>query len=155
MADASRARAERRTTRVPQMAPVGPAGVRRSPSPVVNASTGPDAQEQQGSSQQAIEHPNGRTATPSLVQASGSASHARPEMPHGRHALAMATALLCYQPSPDRHKDWLQRIEELVSTADDSAALSRSSRPQPSQENDEEQDAPPPPPQRNVCPEPM
>ncbi|KAE8809847.1 Puromycin-sensitive aminopeptidase [Hordeum vulgare] len=134
--------------------PAGPVGACRSPPPVVNASTGPNAQEQQGSSQPATEHPDGHTATPSLVRASGSASHARLEMPHGRHALAMAIELLRYQPAPDRHNDWLQRIEELVSAAGDSTSLSCSFRPQLSQANDEEQDAPPPPPRRDVCPEP-
>ncbi|KAE8805606.1 hypothetical protein D1007_18273 [Hordeum vulgare] len=86
MADARRARAERRTTRVAQTVPVGPVDYRWSPSPMVNTATGPDAQEQQGSSQSATEQPNGRNATLSLVRASGSASRARPEMPHGRHA---------------------------------------------------------------------
>ncbi|KAE8774480.1 hypothetical protein D1007_53140 [Hordeum vulgare] len=80
---------------------------RRSPSPVVNAAMGLDAQEQQGSSQPVTEHPDGRTATPSIARASGVASHARPEMPHGRRVLAMATELLCYRPAPDRHNDWL------------------------------------------------
>ncbi|KAE8772354.1 hypothetical protein D1007_55651 [Hordeum vulgare] len=111
MPDARRARAERRATRVAQTASVDPVDTRRSPSPMVNVATGPDAQEQQGSSQPAIEHPDGRTAIPSLVWASGFASGARPEMPHGRHALSMATELLSYRPAPDRHNDWLQRIE--------------------------------------------
>ncbi|KAE8799573.1 hypothetical protein D1007_24950 [Hordeum vulgare] len=106
MADARWARAER-ATRVAQTAPAGPASARWSLSPVVNAATGPDAQEQQGSSQPAIEHHDGRTTTPSLVQASGVTSHARPEMPHGWRALAMATELLRYRPAPDRHNDWL------------------------------------------------
>ncbi|KAE8782362.1 hypothetical protein D1007_44280 [Hordeum vulgare] len=107
MADARRARAEHCATGVAQTAPVGPSGARRSPSPMANATTGPDAQEQQGSSQPATEQPDGRTATPLLIQDSGSASCARTEMPHGRHALAMATELLCYQPAPDCHNDWL------------------------------------------------
>ncbi|KAE8813973.1 hypothetical protein D1007_08895 [Hordeum vulgare] len=107
MADARRARAERRATRVAQTEPVGPTGARRSPSPMANAATGPDVQEQQGSSQSATEQPDGRTATPSLVRDSGSASCARPEMLHGRHALAMATELLRYRPAPDRHNEWL------------------------------------------------
>ncbi|KAI5021455.1 hypothetical protein ZWY2020_058185 [Hordeum vulgare] len=134
MADVPRVRAERRATRIAQTTRAGTAGARRSQSPVVNAATGPDVQEQQGSSQPATEHPDGRTATPSLVQTSGSASHARPEMPHGRRALAMATELLRYRPAPDRHNNWLQRIEELVATAGDSAALSYSFRLQPSQQ---------------------
>ncbi|KAE8788481.1 hypothetical protein D1007_37402 [Hordeum vulgare] len=103
MADARLTRAKRCATRVAQRAPTGLASTCRSPSLVVKAATGPDAQEQQGSSQPATEHPDGRTATLSLVLASGSASSARPEMPHGRRALAMATALLRYRPTPDRH----------------------------------------------------
>ncbi|KAE8770748.1 hypothetical protein D1007_57475 [Hordeum vulgare] len=82
MADGHRACAERCATRVAQTAHVGPAGTRRSPSPMENTATGPDAQEQQGSSQLATEQPDGRTATPSLVRASGSAPCAWPEMPH-------------------------------------------------------------------------
>ncbi|KAE8810326.1 hypothetical protein D1007_13061 [Hordeum vulgare] len=105
MADARRACAKRRATSVAQTAPVGPVGARRSPSPMVNAATGPDAQEQQGSSRPATEQPDGCTATPSLVRTSGSASRARPEMPHGRHVLAMPVDLLCYRPTPDRHND--------------------------------------------------
>ncbi|KAE8784229.1 hypothetical protein D1007_42146 [Hordeum vulgare] len=144
--ETDRARAERHATRVAQTTPADPAGARRSPSPVLNAATGPDAQEQQGSSQPATEHPEDCTATPLLVWASGSASHARPEVPPGRRTLAMATELLRYRPTPDRHNDWFQRIEELIAAANDSAAFSYSLRPQPSQANDQEQDAPPPPP---------
>ncbi|KAE8818724.1 hypothetical protein D1007_03543 [Hordeum vulgare] len=84
-----------------------------------NAATGPDAQEQQGSSQPATEQADDRTATPSLVRASWSASGVRPEMPQGRRALAMATELLRYRPAPDRHNDWLKRIEELVAAAEE------------------------------------
>ncbi|KAE8782773.1 hypothetical protein D1007_43823 [Hordeum vulgare] len=89
------------------MAPVGRAGADRSPLPMENAATGLGAQEQQGSSKPAIKQPDGRTATLSLVRASRSASRARPEMSLGRHALALATELLCYRPAPDRHNDWL------------------------------------------------
>ncbi|KAE8798044.1 hypothetical protein D1007_26782 [Hordeum vulgare] len=152
MADARRARAERRATRVPQTAPVGPAGARWSP--MANATTGPDAQEQQGSSQPATEQPTGRIATPLLVRASGSASRARPEMPHGRRALAMVTELLRYRPAPDRHNGWLQRIEELVAAAGDPVTFSCSFQPQPSLVNDEEKDVPPPPPRHGAHPEP-
>ncbi|KAE8774572.1 hypothetical protein D1007_53025 [Hordeum vulgare] len=154
MVEACRARTEYRATCVAQMASLGPAGACRSPSPVVNAATGPEAQEHQVSSQPATEHPDGRTSTPSLVLASGLASRTRPEMPHGRHALAMATELLRYRPAPDRHNDWLQRIEELVAAASDSLVLSYSFRHEPSQANDEEQDAPPLPLQREARPEP-
>ncbi|KAE8774429.1 hypothetical protein D1007_53201 [Hordeum vulgare] len=123
MGDARRARAEHRTARIAQT-PAGPASARRSPSPVMDAATGPDAQEQHDSSQPVTEHHDGRTATPSLVRGSGATSHARPEVPHGRRVLTMATELLRYRPAPDRHHDWLQRIEELVAAAGDSVALS-------------------------------
>ncbi|KAE8797594.1 hypothetical protein D1007_27249 [Hordeum vulgare] len=109
--------------------PIGAAGVRRSPSPVMNAATGPEVQEQQGSSQLVTEQANGRTATLSLARPSRSASRARPEMPHGRRALAMATELLRYRPAPDRHDEWLQRIEELIIAVGDSTALSCSLQP--------------------------
>ncbi|KAE8802894.1 hypothetical protein D1007_21328 [Hordeum vulgare] len=129
MAEARQARAERRATRVAQTAPEGPISARRSPSPGVNADMGPDAQEEQGSSHPATEHPNGCTATLSLIRASGAASHTRPEMPHGRHALSMTTELLHYRPSPHCHDKWLQHIEELVAAAGESAVLSFSFRP--------------------------
>ncbi|KAE8787272.1 hypothetical protein D1007_38897 [Hordeum vulgare] len=102
-----RAYTERCATRVAQTMLLGPSVACRSPSPMVNAATSPDAQEQQSSSQSATEQPDGRTATPSLVQASGSALRARPEMPHGRHVLATAAELLRYRPAPDPHNDWL------------------------------------------------
>ncbi|KAE8775261.1 hypothetical protein D1007_52252 [Hordeum vulgare] len=105
MADARRARAERRTSRVAQTAPVGAAHARRSPSPVVNAATGPEVQEQQGSSQPVTELADGRTATLSLFRASGLASRTRPEAQHGRRTLAIATELLRYRPAPDLHND--------------------------------------------------
>ncbi|KAE8794701.1 hypothetical protein D1007_30537 [Hordeum vulgare] len=147
MPDAHWARAECRATRVAQTAPAGPAGTRRSPLPVVNAATGPNAQERQGSSQPATEHPDSR---PPLRRS----SRLRLDMPHGRRMLAMVTELLRYRPSPDRHNDWLQRIEELVAAAGDSVALSFLFVPQPSHANGEEQDAPPPPPWSEARPEP-
>ncbi|KAE8792495.1 hypothetical protein D1007_32967 [Hordeum vulgare] len=91
---------------------------------MVNAANGPKVQEQHGSSQLVTEPVDGCTATPSLAKPSGSASRARPEMPHGRRALAMATELLRYRPSLDRHDDWLHRIEELIAATSDLAALS-------------------------------
>ncbi|KAE8809442.1 hypothetical protein D1007_13961 [Hordeum vulgare] len=154
MADARRARVERRATRNAHTAPGGPAGAHRSPSPVVNTATSLDAQEQQGSSPSATEQVDGRTSTLSLVRAFGSLSHARLEMLHGWRALAMMTKLLHYRPTPDRHNDWLQRIEELVAAVGDSVAFSCSFRPQPSLVNGEEQDAPPPSPRRGANPEP-
>ncbi|KAE8781489.1 hypothetical protein D1007_45272 [Hordeum vulgare] len=123
MVDARWARTERHATRVAQTVLVSPASARRSPSPMVNAATGPDAQERQGSFQPATEQLDGRTATSSLVRASGSASRAPPEMSHGRRALSMAVELLRYRPAPDCHNDWLRHIEELVSAASDPAAL--------------------------------
>ncbi|KAE8782231.1 hypothetical protein D1007_44407 [Hordeum vulgare] len=132
MADARRVRAECRATRIAHTPPVGAAGARRSPSPVVNAAIGPEAQEQQDSSRPPTEQVDAHTATQSLITPSGSASRARPEKPHGRRTLAMATELLRYRPAPDRHDDWLHRIEELITTASDSAVLSFSLRPKPS-----------------------
>ncbi|KAE8810857.1 hypothetical protein D1007_12353 [Hordeum vulgare] len=105
MADARRVRAERCATRIAQTAHVGAAGAHPSLSPMVNAATGPEVQEQQGSSQLVTEQVDGRTATLSLAWPSGSASHARPEMPHGRRMLAMSTELLHYRPARDRHDD--------------------------------------------------
>ncbi|KAE8813508.1 hypothetical protein D1007_09334 [Hordeum vulgare] len=122
---------------------MGPAGGRRSPSPMGKAATGLDAQEHQGSSQPATEQADDCAATPSLVRASGSASRARPEMSHGRRALAMATELLHYRPARARHNDSFQRIEEFVAAAGDSVAFSCSFRVQLSLANDEEQDAQP------------
>ncbi|KAE8816432.1 hypothetical protein D1007_06036 [Hordeum vulgare] len=130
MADAHQARAEHRATRITQMVATNPAGACRSPLHMMNAAIGPDAQEQQGSSQPATEHLDSRTASPSLVRAFGSASYAQPEMPHGRRAWAMATELLRYRPTPDCHNDWLQRIEELVVIAGGSLAPSCLFRPQ-------------------------
>ncbi|KAE8814691.1 hypothetical protein D1007_08224 [Hordeum vulgare] len=105
MANARWAHTKRRATCVAQTAPAGPAGMHRSPSQMVNAATGPDALEQQGSSQSATEQADGHTATPSLVRAFRSASRTWPEMLHGRCALAMATELLHYRPALDRHND--------------------------------------------------
>ncbi|KAE8782878.1 hypothetical protein D1007_43704 [Hordeum vulgare] len=124
MEDARRARAERHATLVAQTAIMGPTGACLSPSPMGNAAMGPDAQEHQGSCQPATEHPDGRTATPSLVRAAGSASRTRPEMSRSWRMLAMATELLRYRPAPDRHNDWLQRMEELVAAAGDPVAFS-------------------------------
>ncbi|KAE8820098.1 hypothetical protein D1007_01797 [Hordeum vulgare] len=144
MADARRVCVECRATHIAQTAPIGAGDAHRSPLPMVNAATGPEAQEQQCSSQPATEQVDGRTATPSLARPSGSASRARLEMPHGRRALAMATELLRCRPAPGHHDDWLHRIKELIVTAGDSATLSCSLRPEPSLTNNEEQDALPP-----------
>ncbi|KAE8783123.1 hypothetical protein D1007_43453 [Hordeum vulgare] len=72
MADARRVHMEHRATRIAEIAPVDDAGTRWSPSPVVNAATGPEVEEHQGSSQPVTEPVDGRTATPSLGRPSGS-----------------------------------------------------------------------------------
>ncbi|KAE8806760.1 hypothetical protein D1007_17122 [Hordeum vulgare] len=154
MADARRVHAERRTSRIAQTVPIGAASARPSPSPMVNDATGTEAQEKYGSSQPATDVIDGHTATSSLTRPSGSASRARPQMPQGRRALAMATELLHYRPTPDRHEDWLHRIKELISTADDSTALSCSLQPQQSLTNNKEQDTPHPSPRGVTNPEP-
>ncbi|KAE8783240.1 hypothetical protein D1007_43334 [Hordeum vulgare] len=123
MADARRARAERRATRIAHTTSVGPTGVRRSPSPIENAATGPDVQNSKAPPSRLPSTPTAAPPLPSLVWASGSASRTRPEMLHGRRALAMATELLHYRSVPNRHNNWLQHIEELVAAAGDSAAL--------------------------------
>ncbi|KAE8778181.1 hypothetical protein D1007_48949 [Hordeum vulgare] len=134
MPTSRQSRVERRIARVAQTVPMGHAGARWSPSPVVNAATGPGVQEQQGSSHPITEHPDGRTATPSLVQPSGSSSRARPREVCGQRALAMANELLPYRPVAD----WLQRIEEVIATAGEATVRSGSLRPQPSHANNEE-----------------
>ncbi|KAE8803448.1 hypothetical protein D1007_20676 [Hordeum vulgare] len=150
MADARRVRAECRATSIAQTTPVGATGMHRSSSPMMNVATGPEVQEQQGSSQTVTESVDGRTAMSSLARPSASALRARTEMRHRRRALDMATELLRYRHAPDHHEDWLHRIEELIAAAGNSAVLSWSLRPQPSLANNEEQDAPPPPPRRVV-----
>ena len=76
MSDARRARAERRAalaSRVAQTAPVG-GHPRRSPSPAINATTGPAGDEQRASSRHLSVRQDGRTATPSLTPAGSSPS---------------------------------------------------------------------------------
>ena len=103
MADARRARAERRAaraTRVAQTAPVG-GPPRCSPSP---AATGPAGNEQLASSQHPLVRRDGRTATTSLTPA-GSSSHAR-RAPMDAHAsLLLARELLHYRPVDDLYED--------------------------------------------------
>ncbi|KAE8775610.1 hypothetical protein D1007_51875 [Hordeum vulgare] len=105
MGDGRPARAERRATRIAKTAHVGAFGTRHSPSPVVNAATGPEVQEQQCSSHPATGKDDGCTATLSLVRPSGSVSRARAKMPHSLRAVSMATELLRYGPARDRHDD--------------------------------------------------
>lgn len=118
MADARRARTERRAslaTRVTQTAPVG-SRPRRSPSPATNAATGPTGNEQQASSLHPLVRREGRTATPSLTPGVSS-SHARRTPTDTHAALLLAHELLHYRPVDDLYEDWLARITELVSTA--------------------------------------
>src|SRR3954464_3596154 len=102
MSDARRARSKRRAalaSRVAQMAPVG-GRPRRSPSPAVNAATGPVGNEQQASSQHPFVRQDGHTAPPSLTPA-GSSSHALRAPLEGRAALIAANVLLRYRPVDD------------------------------------------------------
>ncbi|KNE88344.1 hypothetical protein PSTG_18256 [Puccinia striiformis f. sp. tritici PST-78] len=100
MADARRARAERRAAlnaRVAQPAPVG-GPPRHSPSPAANAATGPAGNEQQASSLHPSVRRDRRTATPSLTPA-GSCPHARCAPTDAQAALLMARELPRYRPS--------------------------------------------------------
>ena len=105
MADARRARAERRaalTARVAQTAPVG-GPPQHYPSPAANASTGPAGNEQQASSLHPSVRQDDRTATPSLTPA-GSSSHARRAPMEARAALLAANELLRYRPIDDLYE---------------------------------------------------
>src|SRR4051812_20346980 len=111
MSDARRARAERRAaiaSRVVQTAPAGGCP-RHSPSPAVNAATGPAGNEQQASSQHPSVRQDGRTATPSLTQA-GSLSHALRAPLEARAALIAANELLRYRPIDDVYEEWLRPV---------------------------------------------
>ena len=106
MADARRARAERRAalaTRVAQTAPVC-GRPRRSLSPAANAATGPVGNEQQESSLHPSVRQDSRTATPSPTPV-GSSSHARRAPMDARAALLMAHELLRYRPVDDLYED--------------------------------------------------
>ena len=74
MSDARRARAERRAALASRVAQTAPFGGRphRSPSPAVNAATGPAGDEQQASSQHPSVRQDGCTATPTLTPAGSS-----------------------------------------------------------------------------------
>ena len=129
MANARRARAERRAAlaaRIAQTAPVsGPP--HRSPSPAANAATGPAGNEQQASSLHPSVRQDGHNATPSLNPA-GSSSHARRAPVDAQAALCMARELLRYRHIDDLYKDWLDRIAELVSAIPLDASPSASRR---------------------------
>ena len=115
MSDARRARAESRATlaaRVAQTALVG-GHPRHSPSPAVNAATGPAGDEQQALSQHPSVRQDGRTATPSLTLA-GSSSRALRAPMEARAALIAANELLRHRPVDDVYEEWLDRIAELV-----------------------------------------
>src|SRR4051812_35466651 len=104
------------------MAPVS-GRPRRSPSPAVNAATGPAGNEQQASSQHPSMRRDGRTATPSLTPA-GSSSHALRAPLEARAALIAANELLRYRPVDDVYEEWLDRVAELVRVAGGSPAPS-------------------------------
>src|SRR3954466_10093501 len=111
MSDARRARAERRAaiaSRVAQTAPVG-GRPRRSPSPAVNAATGPAGNEQQGSSQHPAEQQDGRTAPPSPTPAGSSSRVLRAPL-EARAALIAPNELLRYRPVDDVYEEWLPRL---------------------------------------------
>ena len=116
MSDARRARAERRAALASRVAQTAPVGGRPhcSPSPAVNAATGPAGNEQQASSLHPSVRREGRTATPSLTPA-GSSSHARRAPTDAEAVLLMACELLRYYLVDDLYEDWLDRITELVS----------------------------------------
>src|SRR3954464_15580524 len=118
MSDAHRGRAERRAALASRVAQTDPVGgrPRRSPSPAINAVTGPAGNEQQASSQHPSVWQDGRTATPSLTPASSSSSALRAPM-EARAALIAANELLRYHPVDDVYEEWLDCIAELVRAA--------------------------------------
>src|SRR4051812_32875904 len=125
MSDARRARAERRAaiaSRIAQTAPVA-GRPRRSPSPAVNAATGPAGNEQQASSQHPSVRQDGRIATPSLTPA-GSSSRALRAPLEARAALIAANELLRYRPVDNVYEELLDRVAELVRAAGGSPAPS-------------------------------
>src|SRR3954465_406233 len=114
MSDTRRARAERRASlasRVAQTAPVG-GRPRRSPSPAVNAATGPAGNKQQASSQHPSVRQDGRTPTPSLTPAGSSSRTLRAPM-EAWAALIAANELLRYRPVDDAYEEWVDRVAEL------------------------------------------
>ena len=147
MSDARRARAERRAALascVAQMAPVG-GRPRRSPSPTVNAATGPAGNEQQALSQHPSMRRDGRTATPSLTPA-GSSSRAPRAAVEARAALIAANELLRYRPIDDVYEEWLDRVVELVPAAVGAPMPSFSLHRTPPYAGNEAPGAPQPPP---------
>ena len=138
MADARRARAERRaalTAHVAQTAPIG-GPPRRSPSPAANAATGPAGNEQQASSLHPSVWQDGHTATPSVTS---------PVLHLTRAALLAANELLPYRPVDDLYEEWLDRVAELVHAAGGSPVPSLSLPPPELATGDEAHGVPPPP----------
>src|SRR3954471_1915114 len=152
MSDARRDCAERRAalaSRVARTAPVG-GRPRRSPSPAIDAATGPAGNEQQASSQHPSVREDGRTTTPSLTPA-GSSSRALRAPMEARAALIMANELLRYRPVDDVYEEWLDRVAELVRAAGGSPAPSVPLHRTPPRAGDEAPGAPqPPPPQEGA-----
>src|SRR3954469_24073653 len=147
MSDARRARAERRAaiaSRIAQTAPVGGCP-RCSPSPAVNAATGPAGNEQQASSQHPSVRRDGRPAPPSLTPA-GSSSHALRAPLEAQAALITANELLRYRPIDDVYEEWLDRVAELVRAAGGSPAPSAALRRTPPRVDNEAPGAFQPPP---------
>src|SRR3954469_22267721 len=147
MSGARRDRAERRAaiaSRVVQTAPVG-GRPRRSPSPAVNAATGPAGNEQQASSQHPSMRRDGRTATLSLTPA-GSSSRALRAPLEARAAFVGANELLLYRPVDDVYEEWLERVVELVRAAGGSPAPSAPLRRTPPRAGNEVPGAYQPPP---------
>src|SRR4051812_9574010 len=155
MSDARRARAERWpaiASRVAQTAPVG-GRPHRSPSPAVNAATGPRGNEQQASSQHPSVRQDGRTATPSLTPA-GSSSRALRAPMEARAALIAANELLRYRPVDDVYEEWLDRVAELVRAAGGSPAPSFPLHRTRPRAGNEAPGAPQPPPPQEGAPAP-
>src|SRR4051812_1161123 len=147
MFDARRARAERRAaiaSRVAQTAPVGGRPC-RSPSPAINAATGPVGNEQKASSQHLSVRQDGRTATPSLTPASSSSRALRAPL-EARDALIAANELLRYRPIDDVYEEWLDRVAELVHAEGGSPASSAPLRRTPPRAGHEAPGAYQPPP---------
>src|SRR3954471_17425351 len=147
MSDARRGRAERRAAIASCVAQRAPTGGRllRSPSPAVNAATGPAGNEQQALSQHPSVRQDGRTATPSLTPA-GSSSPALHAPLEARAALIAANELLRYRPVNDVYEEWLDRVAELVRAVGGSPAPSAPPRRTPPRVGNEAPGAFQPPP---------
>src|SRR4051812_19440444 len=147
MSDAHGGRAKPRAATPPRVAQTAPVGglPRHSPSPAVNAATGPAGNEQQASSQHPSVRQGGRTDTPSLTPA-GSSSRTLHAPLEARAALIAANELLRYRPVDDVYEEWLDRVAELVRAAGGSPAPSVPLRRAPSRAGNEAPGAYQPPP---------